>query len=54
MIEKRAIAKWFRYLLPIILILVIVFAVIGHKQGGADLERQSRAALKRLLSCTLQ
>lgn len=54
MIEKRAIAKWFRYILPIILILVIVFAVIGYKQGSSDLERQSRAALKQLLSCTLQ
>ena len=50
MIEKRAIAKRFRYILQIILILVIVFAVIGHKQGGDDLERQSRAALNLLLS----
>ena len=52
--EKRTIAKWFLYILPIILILIIVFTVIGYKRDSADLERQSRAALKKLLSCTLQ
>ena len=52
--EKGTIAKRFRYILPVILIFAIVFAVIGYRQGGVGAERQSRAALMKLFSCTLQ
>lgn len=52
--RKETSVKWFRYILSIVLVFVTAGAVIGCKQDGSNPERQARAALEQLISCTLQ